>query len=156
MTRPLRALLSLSLLAALACGRDAAREADRRAIETLLAQYATALTAAYESGDPSPIAAVATVREQERVLARIEELAVEGRALRPRLLAQTVTGVDFGNASATAVAMEVWELRVVAAGSELTVSESPRQENQIVYSLIQESGRWIILQRLLKASSEAP
>jgi len=155
-TRPLRALLSLSLLAALACGSDAAREADRRAIETLLAQYATALTAAYESGDPSPIAAVATVREQERVLARIEELAVEGRALRPRLLAQTVTEVDFGNASATAVAMEVWELRVVAAGSELTVSESPRQENQIVYSLIQESGRWIILQRLLKASSEAP
>lgn len=153
--RSLILLPLLGLLIAAGCGRSGGREADRQEIESLLAAYADALTRAYETGDPAVMAEVATQREQVRVQARIEELAVEGRALRPRLLSQTLQEIDFGNASATAVAVEAWHLRVVAAGSELTVSELARQENTIVYSVSRDEGRWRVLARILRSSSDA-
>ena len=46
--------------------------------------------------------------------------------------------------------------RIVALGSEQTVAESKGQENRVVYSLMRERGRWWVLSRLLRSSTEGP
>jgi hypothetical protein len=153
-----RAAASAVLAAVLltACGPSAERrEADRREIEALVARYAEKLTQAYRTGDAEPLREVATEREVSRVFGQIQSLAVEGRALRPQLIRQSVETVEIHRATAaTATTVETWNLRVVAIGTEALVSESPEQTNRIVYTLNRDQGRWWILSRILRSSSE--
>ncbi len=154
-----RRFAGLVLLAGLgACGRSAERvEADRIEIEGLLSAYAAAMTAAYESGDTTALAVLATGREVVRVDARIRELAVEGRELRPVLRSQAVESIDYSSGtSAMAVTLEVWDLRVIAVGSGAPVAESLAQKNRILYSLSRDDGRWQVLSRILRSSTESP
>ncbi len=131
------------------------RAADRAAVEKLLAAYPAALAEAYANGTSSPLASIVTGRELDRVDHRIAELRDQGQALRARLLDRTVTSIDLHSATAgTATVREVWTLRVVALGSEETLGESASQENELVYSLIRDHGRWLVLSRMLKHSSE--
>ena len=48
---------------------------------------------------------------------------------------------------------ETWNLKVLAVGSGAVLSESPGQENQILYSLTRDGGRWWILSRIRSAAS---
>ncbi len=147
------AICSLGLL--LACGGAERRAADRKAVEELLAAYPAALTEAYAAGSSDPLRELVTPRELTRVDTRIAELRDQGRGLRARLLQRRVAAVDLHSAtSGTANVVETWNLRVVALGSEQTVSESPSQENELVYSLVHDQGRWWILSRQLRHSSE--
>jgi hypothetical protein len=158
MVRSPRWVLVLATVVALGCGRSPERiAADRQAVESLLADYARLMSEAYTSGDTAALARVATGREVARVASRIRELADQGRGLRPVLKRQVVESVESYSATgATATTIETWDLRVVALGSETTVLDSPGQENRLVYSLVREGGRWWVLSRLLKSSSEAP
>jgi hypothetical protein len=146
----------LAALLCAACGPSEARRAeDRQAIERLIADYAAKLSEAYLSGDAEPLRAVATEREISRVFSQIQSLAVEGRALRPQLVRQTVETLEIHRATAaTVTTVETWSLRVVAIGTEAVVSESPEQTNRIVYTLNRDQGRWWILSRILRSSSE--
>jgi hypothetical protein len=151
--------LSLSLIALACgsgCGASAERQArDRKEIEGLVADYAARLAESYRTGDANPLREVATEREIARVLGQIESLAAEGRALRADLLRQALDSVEIHRAAAaTVTTTESWRLRVVALGTEAQVSESPEQTNQIVYTLTRDGGRWWILSRALKHSSE--
>ena len=148
--------LLLALLAG--CGPSAQRAGeDRQAVESLLADYAARLTRAYEAGDPAPLAEVATGREGTRVTSRIAELAGDGRGLRPRLVRMVVDGFEAqSGTSATATTIEVWDLKMVALGSEATLGESKGQENRVVYTLMRERGRWWVLSRMLRSSNESP
>jgi hypothetical protein len=115
------------------------------------------MTAAYETGATSGLADLATGREVVRVGNRIQELAVEGRELRPQMRSQVVESIEFSSGTtASAVTVEVWDLRVVAAGSGAPVSESLGQENRILYSLSRDQGRWWVLSRILRSSTESP
>lgn len=134
---------------------EARRAEDRAAIEALLADYASRLSETYRTGDGATLREVATEREVARVLGQVAELSHEGRALRPELRRQAIESIEIHRATAaTAVTVETWSLRVVAIGSEAVVSESPEQENRIVYSLTREGGRWWILSRTLRHSTE--
>jgi hypothetical protein len=155
-SRSIALLVSLALAGG--CGPSAERRAAVRAeVEKLLADYAVALTEAYRTGDPVGMSQVATGREIERVRARIQELAQEGRELAATLREQRVVELDFHRATgATVVAFETWDLRVLTAGTEQVVAESLAQQNRIVYSLSRDGGRWWVLSRLLASTSEAP
>jgi hypothetical protein len=149
------AVALIGLLAG-ACGPMAGgRERDRAEVEALLPEYAEIMSAAYRAGDVTELGRVATEREVNRVRRQIAALAEEGRGLRPELISLRVESVDFNRATATAVTVETWNLKVVALGSETVVAESPAQENRIVYSLTHEDDRWWILARILRGSTEA-
>jgi hypothetical protein len=49
---------------------------------------------------------------------------------------------------------EIWDLRVVALGSEQTVSESLAQENRLTYTLIRDGDEWHVLSRVLRSSTQ--
>jgi hypothetical protein len=150
--------LACLLLLATACGPSSARvAADQAAIQALLKDYVARMAQAYRKGDAQLLAEVATPREVARVAARIRELAQQGRGLRPELERLAVERIDvYAASAATANTIETWDLRVVALGSELPVSEATGQENRIAYSLIREDGRWLVLTRLLRSTSENP
>jgi hypothetical protein len=150
--------LALTVGALVSCGTQ--REVDSRVreeVESRLAEYAARMAEAYAAGDASRVAGVATEREVERLRISIEELAVEGRALRPTLRSQVVETIDrAGNTAIAAGTIEVWDLRVVAVGTEQLVSESLAQENRLTYSLVREGGEWRVLSRLLRTSTAEP
>jgi hypothetical protein len=150
-----RCALALVLILA-ACGEaGGVSPEDRRAIETLLSAYTDRMATAYASGDASVVAEVATEREQARLAAAIAELEVEGRGLRPTLERLTIEEVaPAGRTTFTVATIEVWDLRIVALGTEQPISESLDQENRLTYSVIRERGEWRILSRLLRSSSE--
>jgi plasmid stabilization system protein ParE len=143
-------------LLAVACGGGVERaEADRRAIESLLADYTRRMAVAYEAGDGGLVAPAATEREQQRLRNAIAELANEGRALRPTLKRLTIDSIEpAGRTTYTVMTTEVWDLRVVAMGTEQQVSESLDQENRLTYTVLREGAEWRILSRVLRASSE--
>jgi hypothetical protein len=147
--------LGLLLLFCGACGPSAARrEQDRAEIERLLADYGRRMSAAYQSGSAEVLREVATEREIARVHRRIAELSEGGRRLDAEPVSLRVDSVEFNRTSAMANTTEVWRLRVVAVGSEVVLSESSGQENQVLYSFTRDGGRWWILSRILKTSSD--
>lgn len=151
-------ILALLLAFGVLCGCGAGRAVsvdEREAVEGVLAAYAESMAAAYVASDASLIAEQATVREQDRLRKSIYELAVEGRSLRPELRSLSVESIErAGNTSVSVITREVWDLRVVATGTEQLVSESLAQENRLSYSLVRDGGRWLVLSRQLRASSE--
>jgi len=154
-SRKLFFLLIVAALVLSGCGpSQQRREQDRAEIERLLDAYGRALAEAYRSGSAEALREVATERELTRVHKQIEELAGGGRRLDAQPVSRAIQSVDFNRNTASVTATEVWNLRVVATGSETVLSESPAQENQILYSLTREGGRWWILSRILARSSE--
>jgi hypothetical protein len=153
--RGILTLLIAAGLVAAACGPSTARrDQDRAEIERLLADYARRLSEAYRSGSAETLREVATEREISRVHKQISEQAGNGRMLVADLVTATVQSVEFHRSSATATVAETWNLKVLAVGSGAVLSESPAQENQILYSLTRAGGRWWILSRILARSSE--
>jgi len=152
-----RRLLGIALFAAMAAcsGSGGVSDADRRAIESLLAEYARLMAAAYESGDGKSVAPIATEREQQRLAISISELEAEGRALRPTLQSLAIEAIDpSGRRLVTVNTLEVWDLRVVALGTEQPISESLGQENRLTYTLQRDQSGWHVLARYLRSSSE--
>ncbi|MCB9377981.1 MAG: hypothetical protein H6511_04370 [Holophagales bacterium] len=143
-------------LAVPACRPSDANVAEARpAIEQTLSAYAEKLAEAYRTGDPRPLAEVATEREILRVGAQIQELNAAGKELHVELVLQAVESLDlYKSNAATVQTVETWKLQVRALGSGAILSESPEQENRVVYSLIREEGRWRILSRILKQTNE--
>jgi hypothetical protein len=148
--------VALGVLAGCGTGREI-DAVERQEIEQRLADYAAQMARAYEGGDAELVAGVATGREVERLRISIREMEAEGRALRPVLKSQVVESVSrAGNTAVTVNTLEVWDLRVVTTGGEQLVSESLAQENRLTYSLVREAGRWRVLSRLLRSSTEGP
>jgi hypothetical protein len=147
--------LALVLLVSAGCGPSPERrEQDRAEIERLLSDYAGRMSEAYRTGSAEALREVATERELARVHARIAELAEGGRMLRAESTSRRIESIEFNRTSAIATTAETWHLQVIAVGSETVLSESTEQENQVVYSLTRDRGRWWILSRILKVSSD--
>jgi len=155
-----RRLLLLALLPILGqlagCGPKEIPPAERAAIEKVLSTYADRMAEAYRDGDSKTLEGIATEREKVRVQRAISELAAQGRGLRPTLKSLVVETVEpAGHTSVEVGTLEVWDLTVVALGSESEVSQSLAQENHLSYSLVRENGHWLVLSRALR-STQAP
>jgi len=151
---PLAALILGAAVSACAPSPEQ-QAADRAEIERLIGRYAELLAQAYRTRDSSLLGEITTEREVVRVGHRIEELTSEGRELRAELRSLVVEDVDVFDATTAGVTtIEVWDLRTLALGSERVVAEAIDQENRVVYTLRKERGRWEILARLLKSTSE--
>jgi hypothetical protein len=139
-----------------ACGGERpVSDSHRQAIESLLTDYTRLLGEAYRAADGTLLAPVATEREQQRVATSIAELAAEGRALRPVFRRMTIESIAPAFRTTYHVdTFEIWDLRVVALGSEQTVSESPAQENRLTYTVIRDGDEWHVLSRVLRSSTQ--
>lgn len=147
------ALGALLVVGGCAPAGDAA-ELSQAEVEKLLGEYHLALVAAYTSGDAGKLAEVATEREQARIAGQIAAFEAQGTALRPSVERVTVESVSSaGRTSIAVAALEKWDLRTVALGTEQTLGEAPDQENRVDYTLIRDAGRWKVLARILRASS---
>lgn len=146
-------LLLAALVPVLACGPTAEEEAARvkPQLQRLLEEYLPALAAAYTTGDTGGLAGLAAPKEVAAVEHRIVQLAQEGRRLRPRLQTFTIEEVTVWNrVNAFATTFEVWDLEVLAAGSETVLSEASGRRDRVTYQLKREDGRWQVLYREIR------
>ena len=136
------------------CGPSAGqREADRAAIQKLLEGYLPALANAYATGKVDGLTPFAAQKEILSTQKRIDDLAQEGRALRPNFKQLTVEAIDgYQHSNAYVKTVEVWDLKVVAAGSERLISEQLDQHNRVTYQLKRTDAGWTILYRQLVQS----
>ena len=153
------ALMALTTLTALllplaGCGPSADRQqADREAIQKLLEGYLPALSNAYATGEVEGLAPFAAQKEVLSTKKRIDDLAKEGRELRPAFRQFTVEQVDrYQHSNAYVKTVETWDLRVFAAGSDRQISEQLDQHSRVTYQLKRTDDGWQILYRQLVQS----
>lgn len=151
----LRLLLAIAFAAGLvACGEtgpDGASEADRQAIEAVLADYLPKLGAAYSTGDFEPLASGAVPKEIETVRRRVHELETgESRTLRPTLLSFEIERVDvwrYSNAAVTT--LEVWNIESLASGTEHVLS-SGTDRYRVRYQFKRRDEGWMVIDRRIE------
>lgn len=157
---PFLALVAGAFAAALAlgaCGPPSTEEveADREEIHAFLAEYLPRMAEAYETGELEPIEPYTTLKERETIKKRIRDLAKQGSVLAPELVSLEVEEVvTWSVVNAFVTTVEVWNVRVVAAGSDRVVREELGQSNRVKYQLKREEGRWRVFGRELQETFE--
>ena len=98
---------------------------------------------------------VAVEKEIAGLEKRVRDLLAEGRVIRPAPKSIQVESVEtwrYVNAFATTV--EVWDLRIYAAGTDALLSETLDQRNRVKYQLQRDGDHWLVLFRELDATFE--
>ena len=140
----------LALVAAGACGQKEITEEDRAAIISTLENYLPLLAESYATGDLEPLKDLASEREVARVFTRVSELADEGKYVQPTFHRMTVEEIaPLGRSNVYVTALEVWDLRVRARGSDAQLGEDLDQRSRVSYQLTRRGGRWQVLFREL-------
>lgn len=154
MRRPLLALALLpAVLVAGACGGASPEEeaANRDEIEAFLEEYLPQMAEAYRTGDVEPITPYTTQKERAAIESRVRELGESGQTLAPELQSVDVEDVTVWSAvNAFVTTVEVWDVRVLATGSDSVLREEPNQPNRVKYQLKREDGRWRVFGRQLE------
>lgn len=155
MRRPLPALALLlaSALLAGACGGQSPEEeaADQEEIQAFLEEYLPRMAEAYRSAEVEPIVPYTTEKERAAILTRVGDLAKTGQILAPELESVEVEDVTVWSAvNAFVTTVEVWDVRVLASGTEAVVREELNQPNRVKYQLKREDGRWRVFGRQLE------
>ena len=148
-----RALSCVLLLGTLlACGpSERQQEVDLEDIQRYLESYLPLLGAAYATGDLEPLEEVVAIKEVARVEKRIHDLGLQGRVLAPTFRQLTIEDVNvFNFANAYVTTLEVWDVRVLAAGTDTVLAEELDQRNRVQYQLKREGGRWRVLFRSIQ------
>lgn len=156
-TIPKRTLLLILGLASVgglvACGPSAEKvEVERSEVEADLAAYLPLLARAYATGEVEPLRPHAAEKELARIAMRVEELADEGKVLRPEFHSVTVESVNSWSVSqAFATTVEVWDLRLYALGSEdRLLSEAVGEATRVKYQIRHDGERWRVLARQIE------
>lgn len=146
-------LITGTLLLGAACQNDEAQvEEERAAIESMLRTYLPKLARAYATLDAEVLRPQAVNREVVSVQARIDDLGMQGRQVRPELRSVTVEELDIERGlNAYVTTHEVWDLRVFALGTDASLSEELGQVNRVRYQLRKEGGRWQVLFREIQS-----
>jgi hypothetical protein len=160
--RGLFALLALPLLAGMAlavagCGEPSAEEvaADQEEIRAFLQEYLPAMSEAYRTGDTEPLTPYTTLKERETIEKRVRDLARQGSVLSPELVSLEVEDVVTWSAvNAFVTTVEVWDLRVLASGSDSVIRETEGQANRVKYQLKRQDDRWRVFGRQLQETFE--
>lgn len=154
MRRPLLALALLpALLLAGACGGDSPEEeaADRDEIQAFLEEYLPRMAEAYRTGDVESLTPYTTQKERAAISSRVREMAESGQILAPELESVEVEDVTVWSAvNAFVTTVEVWDVRVLATGTETVVREEENQPNRVKYQLKREDGAWRVFGRQLE------
>lgn len=152
----LAGLLAAALVAG-ACGPPSAEEvaADREEVLEFLREYLPKMSEAYRTGDTAPLEPYTTLKERETIEKRVRDLAKQGSVLSPELVRLEVEDVVTWSAvNAFVTTVEVWDLRVLAAGSDSVIRETENQSNRVKYQLKREDGRWRVFGRQLQETFE--
>lgn len=153
---PLALLLGVALAVA-SCGEPSAEEAaaDQEEVRAFLAEYLPKMSEAYRTGDTEPLEPYTTLKERETIEKRVRDLARQGSVLSPELVSLEVEDVVTWSAvNAFVTTVEVWDLRVLAAGSDSVIRETEGQSNRVKYQLKREDGRWRVFGRQLQETFE--
>lgn len=145
------------ILLAGACGPPSAEEvaADEEEVRAFLLEYLPKMSEAYRTGDTAPLEPYTTLKERETIKKRVRDLAKQGSVLSPELESLEVEDVVTWSAvNAFVTTVEVWDLRVLAAGSDSVVRETEDQANRVKYQLKREDGRWRVFGRQLQETFE--
>jgi hypothetical protein len=98
---------------------------------------------------------VAVEKERAGLEKRVSDMLAEGRVIRPSPKSIQVESVEtWRYVNAFATVLEVWDLRVYAAGTDVLLSETLDQRNRVKYQLQREGDRWLVLFRELDATFE--
>ena len=142
------------LMAALACGPSERTEQEARGeIQALLDAYLARLGDVYRTGDTSPVEALVTPRERDRVASLIRDRAREGRVVDPTLQRFEIERFDlYQHSNALVTTREVWDLRIRAAGSDRVIQEELGKTDRYHYQFMRgDDGGWIVLSREVAA-----
>lgn len=143
--------LAALCLTIMACGGESGTSddlADRQEIQTTLETYLPLLAEAYATGELTALEPYAAQKEVASIHKRINDLWSQGKSLEATLRSVTVEEVKIWNYSnAYATTHEVWDLVVLATGSEQVLASEYEQPNRVKYQLKRENGGWRILFR---------
>jgi hypothetical protein len=144
--------LILALVVGAGCDPSAERqEVNRDEIKADLEVYLPLLGEAYATGNLEPLREWAVEKEMARVMKRLDDLATQGRRLVPTFRQVTVEDVNVWNYSnAFVTTLEVWDLRILAVGTEDVLAEEVAQRNRVQYQLKREEDHWRVLFRTIK------
>jgi hypothetical protein len=144
--------LILIVLVCVACGPSAEQqEVNRDEIKADLEVYLPLLGEAYATGNLEPLREWAVEKEISRVMKRLDDLTAQGRRLVPTFRQITIENVKVWNyANAFVNTVEVWDLQILATGSEQVLVEELGQRNRVQYQLKREEDRWRVLFRTIQ------
>jgi len=144
-------VLAAALAAVLgACSPSPQRvAADRAEILATLETYGRQLSQAYAFADPSVLAEVAMPREVASVENNIARMANDGRRIAADQKELAIEDLDlFQIGDAYVRTFEVWDIRVLAVGSEQEISRDEAQESRVRYRMKKDDeGHWKVLWR---------
>jgi hypothetical protein len=101
------------------------------------------------------LSGVAAEKEVAGMEKRIDDLLAESRVIRPEVRSVVVEDVQIWNyANAFVTTLEVWDLRVYAAGTDRQLSESLEQSNRVKYQMKRTDEGWLVLFRELVTAFE--
>jgi len=143
MSRGINSRILISLLC-VACGPSAERqEVNRDEIKADLEVYLPLLGEAYATGNLEPLREWAVEKEMSRVMKRLDDLVSQGRRLVPTFRQITIEDVNVWNYSnAFVTTVEVWDLQILATGTENVLAEELGQRNRVKYQLKREEDHW--------------
>ncbi len=144
--------LVLILLVTAGCGPSAEQqEVNRDEIKANLEVYLPLLGEAYATGNLELLREWVVEKEIARVRKRLDDLASQGRRLVPTFRQITVEDVHVWNYSNAFVStLEVWDLQILATGTENVLTEELGQRNRVKYQLKREEDHWRVLFRTIQ------
>jgi hypothetical protein len=150
------AAVALLVLASAACSPSPEEQAaDREDIESFLREYLPKMADAYRTGNTDALDPYAAEKEQQAINKRVRERAKQGMILAPELRSVQVEDVrTWSSVNAYVTTVEVWDLRVLASGSEEVLRQELGQSNRVKYQLKRDGDRWRVFWRQLEQSFE--
>lgn len=129
---------------------------DEAAIEALLADYLPKMASAYADGDLEVLRGLAAEKEIATLYKRINDLMnQEGRVVVPTLQSFEIEQITIWNYSnAFVTTLEVWDLEVLAAGTDQRLSGVEGQRNRVTYQLKRRDEGWEVLYRAIQTTFE--
>ena len=127
---------------------------DSAAIEKMLLEYLPLLGQAYATGDLGILRPYAVEKEVARLYKAIGDLmSQENRVVEPTLQSLTVEQITVWNyANAFVTTIEVWDLKVLASGTDRITSEVAGQRNRVRYQLKRRDDGWKVLYREIETT----
>lgn len=150
---PLIALALVALLVVLApvaCGPPSEEELRRVRddIRAMLLEYLPKMADAYATGETEQLEPYAAPKEIAILEKNIRDLARQGRVVDTELEELTVEGLNLDrHVNAYVTTLEVWDVKVYAAGSENLLGEDDDQRSRVRYQLKRRDGQWQLLSR---------
>ena len=124
---------------------------DEAAVLAMLEEYLPRLALAYSSGEGSVLEGFAAQKEIAGVKGRIRNLLNESREIHPTFKSVLLEDVKvWRHVNAYATTLEVWDLRVVAEGTDTVLSEVYNQSNRVRYQLKRRDNSWVVLFRQIE------